>query len=44
MDLGVLHVAAACIALAVGMTVLARRKGGSWHVALGRSYLAAMLL
>ena len=43
MNVGGLHVAAACIAMAVGMTVLVRRKGGSWHVALGRAYLVAML-
>lgn len=41
--MGGLHVLAACVALALGLTVLVRRKGGSWHVALGRIYLAVML-
>jgi uncharacterized membrane protein len=41
--LGGLHVAAACLALAVGLAVLVRRKGGAWHVAAGRVYLGAML-
>lgn len=41
--MGGLHVAAAGISLAVGITTLVRRKGGSGHVALGRLYLAAIL-
>ena len=44
MVLGGLHVAAACTALAVGSAVLLRRKGGTAHVALGRVFLAAMVL
>lgn len=44
MELGGLHVVAACTALTVGLAVLLRRKGGSWHVWLGRAYLAAMLV
>lgn len=44
MDVGVLHVAAACAGLALGLVVLVRRKGGSWHVALGRLFLASMAL
>lgn len=43
MDVGALHVTAACLALVVGVAVLVRRKGGAWHVALGRIYLGAML-
>jgi uncharacterized membrane protein len=42
-DLGTAHVAAASIALALGLAVLARRKGDSWHVGLGRLYVAVML-
>ena len=43
MDLGTAHVVAASIALALGLVVLARRKGDSWHVGLGRLYVAVML-
>lgn len=43
MGLGTAHVVAASIALVVGLAVLARRKGDSWHVRLGRLYVAAML-
>jgi uncharacterized membrane protein len=42
-DLGTAHVVAASIALALGLLVLARRKGDSWHVGLGRLYVAIML-
>jgi uncharacterized membrane protein len=42
-DVGALHVGAACVALALGVSVLVRRKGDASHVALGRLYLAAML-
>ena len=42
-DLGTAHVVAASIALALGLALLARRKGDSWHVRLGRLYLATML-
>lgn len=44
MDIGGLHVAAALVALAVGLVVLRRRKGGAWHVALGRLFLVSMAL
>jgi uncharacterized membrane protein len=43
-DVGALHVAAACAGLAVGLVVLVRRKGGPWHIALGRVFLASMIL
>lgn len=43
MDLGTAHVVAASIALALGLVVLGRRKGDSWHVRLGRLYVATML-
>ena len=43
MDLGTVHVVAASIALALGLIVLARRKGDIWHVRLGRLYIATML-
>ena len=44
MDLSGLHVAAAILSLALGVVALVRRKGGAWHVALGRTYLAALLV
>jgi uncharacterized membrane protein len=37
------HVGAAVLALAMGLAVLVRRKGGTSHVVVGRLYLAAML-
>ena len=43
MDLGTIHVVAASLALALGLVVIARRKGDAWHVRLGRLYVAAML-
>ena len=43
MDLGTAHVVAAAAALALGLGVLARRKGDGWHVGLGRAYVVAML-
>lgn len=43
MDLGTAHVVAASIALALGLTLLARRKGDSWHIRIGWLYLATML-
>jgi uncharacterized membrane protein len=42
--LGAVHVAAACVALLLGVVALVRRKGDPGHVALGRVYLVAMLL
>jgi uncharacterized membrane protein len=42
-DLGTAHVVAASLALALGPALLARRKGDSWHVRLGRLYVATML-
>lgn len=44
MDLGTAHVVAASVALALGLIVLARRKGDIWHVRLGRLYVATMLV
>ena len=44
MDLGGLHIAAACAALVVGPVVLVGPKGGTLHVALGRVFVALMLL
>ena len=38
-----LHVAAALAAIVTGAIVLWRRKGGGWHRALGRLWVAAML-
>ena len=43
-DMGRAHVVAACIAMAVGVAVLVRRKGDSRHVGLGYLYVAAMLV
>jgi uncharacterized membrane protein len=43
-DIGDLHVASACAALGIGLVVLLRRKGGAWHVVLGRVFLASMIL
>ena len=43
-DVGRAHVVAACIAMAVGMAVLVRRKGDPRHARLGRLYVAAMLV
>ena len=42
--MGALHVVAACAGLGVGLVVLVRRKGGAWHVAVGRVFVALMLL
>ena len=44
MDWGGLHIAAACAALVIGPVVLVRRKGGRLHVALGRVFVALLLL
>lgn len=44
MDVGGAHVAAACVAMAVGLAGLARRKGDAWHTAPGRFYLASILV
>ena len=44
MDLSGLHIAAACAALVVGPVVLVGVKGGALHVALGRLFVALMLL
>lgn len=43
MDIGRLHVAAACVSLGVGLLVLFRGDKGSYvHVALGRVFLVSM--
>ena len=44
MDIGGVHVAAACAGLAVGVVVLLRDKGGASHVLLGRLFLVLMVL
>jgi uncharacterized membrane protein len=44
LDVGSLHVAAACVALGLGLVVLFRGKGGAWHLALGRLFLASMVI
>ena len=44
MDWGDLHIAAAIAALVVGPVVLAGRKGGTLHVALGRVFVTLLLL
>ena len=44
MELGWTHVAAAGVAIALGVAVLARRKGDGAHVLLGRAYLGAMVV
>ena len=44
MDIGSVHVAAAGASLGVGVVVLLRGKGGAVHVALGRLFLASMVL
>ena len=44
MDLGGLHIAAACATLVIGPVVLVGRKGGTLHVALGRVFVALLLL
>ena len=44
MNLSALHVAAACAALILGLIALARRKGDPWHVAVGRLYVAAIVV
>lgn len=44
MAIGALHVVAACAGLGVGLVVLVRRKGGASHVAVGRVFLALMVL
>lgn len=41
---GVLHLAAALLSLALGVLVLARRKGDAWHLRAGRWYVALMLV
>ena len=43
MDPGTIHVVAASLALALGLVVMARRKGDAGHVRLGRLYVAAVL-
>lgn len=43
MDLGTAHVVAASVALTLGLVVLVRRKGDSWHVRLGRLYVVVIL-
>jgi uncharacterized membrane protein len=45
MDMGAVHVVAACIAIALGVAILGRRrKGDRHHRNLGRFYVAAMLV
>ncbi len=44
MDLGGLHIAAACAALVLGPVVLLGRKGGALHIVLGRVFVGLMLL
>lgn len=39
-----LHVGAALVAVVTGGVVLWRRKGGAWHRALGRAWVAVMLV
>ena len=43
MDLGTVHLFAAIAALALGLVVVARRKGDAWHKRLGRLYVVVML-
>ena len=44
MDLGTTHVAAASLALVLGLVLLVRRKGDAGHVRLGRLHVAVMLV